>query len=95
MNYIVRMKTDRGETESRWDDLGAARRQAARLLKVWRKNNIALMRVFVPLRWIGNNVEIEVLREYADGRRDNFREEEGGEPDYDLAVKYPNGWEKK
>ena len=95
MNYIVRMKTERGETESRWDDLGVARRQAARLIKVWRKAGVEMTAAFVPLRWIGDNVEIEVLREHADGRRENFRKEDGSEPDYDLAVKYPIGWEKE
>lgn len=96
MKYIVRMKTERGETESKWDDLGEARKQAARLLKVWRKSGYDLVRGFVPLRWLGRDIEVEVLREHADGRRESFREEqEGGEPDYDLAVKYPSGWEKE
>lgn len=95
MNYIVKIRTDWSETESRWNDLGAARRQAARLIKVWRKAGAGMTAAFVPLRWIGANVEIEVLREHADGRLENFRKEEGGEPDYDMAVKYPNGWEKQ
>ena len=99
MKYIVRMKTERGETESTWNDLGMARKQAARLLRVMRKSGVVMRACSRPLCYFElehflTGVEIEVLREHADGRRENFKEErEGDEPDYDLAAKYPSGWE--
>lgn len=106
MNYIVRMKTGAGKTESVWSDLGDARNQTARLLKLLRRfkdgRRVACMckRVtplcYFELGRFRDGVGIEVLREHADGRRENFREDrEGGESNYDLAVKYRRGWEKE